>query len=165
MLSKAMQDALNAQIHHEFASAYLYLAMAAHFEAANLPGFARWMRLQAQEEAGHAMKIFDHIHDRGGRATLKAIEQPPSEFTSSLDVFQRALEHERKVSDSIHRLYALAAKENDYASQAMLQWFVTEQVEEEKRATQVVEQLKLVGDAPPALLMLDRQLGAREGAG
>lgn len=161
MLSKAMQDALNDQIKKEFASAYLYLAMSAHFEAANLPGCAHWMRIQNQEEAGHGMKFFAYVNDRGGRVTLQAIDQPPGKFKSPRDVFQQTLEHERKVTESIHKLNALAVKENDYATQAMLQWFITEQVEEEKRASQLVEELKLAGDEGAGLLLFDRQLAAR----
>ncbi len=162
MLSKKLQDAINDQIKHELYSAYLYLSMSAHFEAVNQPGFARWMRLQSQEEASHAMKLFDFIHDRGGRVVLQAIAQPPGEFKSPLEVFQQALEHEQKVTGMIHRLYELAGKENDYATQVMLQWFITEQVEEEKTAGDVVEQLRSIGEQPAALFMLDRQLGARE---
>lgn len=161
MLNKTMQDAINEQVKKEFASAYLYLAMAAHCEAVNLPGFAHWLRAQNQEENGHAMKLFDYVLDRGGRVTLQAIDQPPSKFKSPLDVFEQALEHERKVTDAIHKLYAMAVKENDYGTQTMLQWFISEQVEEEKQATQIVEQLKLAGDEGSALLLLDRQLAAR----
>ncbi len=161
MLSKAMQDAINEQIKKEFASAYLYLAMSAHCEAVNLPGCAHWLRLQSQEEAGHALKLFDYVNDRGGRVTLHGIEQPPGKFKSPLDVFQQTLEHERKVTESIHKLYAMAVKENDYPTQTMLHWFVTEQVEEEKRAAQIVEQLKMAGDEGSALLFFDRQMAAR----
>lgn len=163
MLSKVMQDAINEQIKNEFYSAYLYLSMSAHCQTVNLPGIAHWLRLQSQEEASHALKLFDYVHDRGGHVILKAIDQPPAKFQSPIDIFQQTLEHERKVSGMIHRLYALAVKESDYASQALLQWFVTEQVEEEKRASQIVEQLKMTGDGGPALLMLDRQLAARTG--
>lgn len=161
MLNKAIQDAINEQVKNELYSAYLYLSMSAYFEAVNLPGFAHWMRLQSQEEVSHAMKYFDFISDRGGRVVLQAIDQPPVEFQSPLDVFQRTLEHERKVTAMIHRLYELAVKENDYATQTELQWFITEQVEEEKRAHEIVERLKMIGDQGAALLMLDRQLGER----
>jgi len=161
MLNKGVQDAINEQIKNELYSAYLYLSMSAYCEAVNLPGFAHWMRLQSQEEVSHAMKYFEFINDRGGRVVLQAIDQPPIEFQSPLDVFQQTLEHERKVTAMIHRLYELAVKENDYATQAQLQWFITEQVEEEKRASEIVERLKMIGDQGPALLMLDRQLGER----
>jgi ferritin len=161
MLAKTVQDALNEQIQKELYSAYLYLAMSAYCEANNLPGSAKWMRVQAQEETGHGLKIFDYLHDRGARVTLRPIAQPPAEFASLLDVFQQALAHEREVTKSINQLYALAAKENDYATQSMLQWFITEQVEEEKSASLVAEQLKLVGDSKGSIIMLDHHLGKR----
>lgn len=161
MLSKTMQDAINEQIQKEYHSSYLYLAMAAYCEAGNLPGSAKWMRLQSQEELSHAMKLYDHVVDRGGRVTLQAIPQPPAEYKSALDVFEKVLAHEQLVTASIHKLYASALKENDYAAQVMLQWFVTEQVEEEKSAGAVVEQLKAIGDSKNGLLMLDRHLGKR----
>ncbi len=161
MLNKTVQDALNDQIRKEFASAYLYLAMSAHCEAVNLPGCARWLRVQGKEEVGHGMKLFDFVNDRGGRVTLQAIEQPPARFKSPLDIFEQTLEHERKVTDSIHKLNALAVKENDYATHAMLQWFITEQVEEEKRATLLVEQFKRAEEEGAAILLLDKELGGR----
>ena len=161
MISKALQDALNEQIKNELYSAYLYLSMSAYFERMNLAGSAHWMRLQSQEEVSHAMKFFDHLNDRGGTVVLQAIDQPPSEFKSPLEMFQQALAHEQKVTGMINKLYALAVKENDYPAQVELQWFVTEQVEEEKNATQIVELLKMVGEHSPSLLMIDRQLGAR----
>jgi ferritin len=163
MFSKTVQDALNEQIKNELYSAYLYLSMSAHFEAANLPGFAKWMRIQAGEEQTHAMKFFDFINDRGGRVTLQAILQPPTEFTTPLAVFEQVLEHEGKVTAMIHNLYALALKENDYPTQVMLQWFINEQVEEEKNASHIVETLKLAGDKGGSLLMLDHRLGKRGG--
>ena len=163
MLSRKVQDAINEQIKHEFFSSYLYLSMSAHLESAHFSGFARWMRLQSQEEMSHAMKLFDFVQEREGRVVLQAIDQPPAKFKSPLDVFQQALEHERKVTAMIHKLYDLAGKENDYATQVMLQWFITEQVEEEKTAGEAVEQLKMIGDEVTPLLMLDKQLGAREG--
>ena len=164
MLSKVLEDAINEQINKELYSAYLYLSMAAYCEAASVPGFAHWMRMQAQEEVLHAVKFFDHVNDRGGRVVLQAIDQPPTEWTSPLNVFQHVLEHEQLVTGLINQLYALAIKENDYASQMELQWFVTEQVEEEASASQILETLKMIGDKGHALLMLDRELGGR-GAG
>jgi ferritin len=163
MLSKKLQDEMNGQIKHELYSAYLYLSMAAHFESVNLPGFARWLQVQAKEEQSHAMKFFEFIHDRGGKVTLQAIDQPPAEFTSPTAIFQSTLEHEQKVTGRIHTLYSIAVDEKDYASQAFLQWFVTEQVEEEKAATQILETLKMAGEKGTALFMVDRQLGARAG--
>jgi len=161
MLSKTVMSALNEQIQKEYYSSYLYLAMSAYCEVSNLPGTAKWMRIQSQEELSHAMKLFDYVADRGGRVALKAIAQPPAEYKSALDIFKKALEHEKFVTASIHKLYALSVKENDYASQIVLQWFVTEQVEEEKNATQIVEQLKMVGDSKTSVMLLDRHLAKR----
>jgi ferritin len=162
MLGKAVQDAMNEQIKTEFYSAYQYLSMAAYCESENLPGFAHWMRIQAREEVEHAMKFYDFILDRDGRVLLQAIDQPVIEFGSPVGVFEQALENEQRVTATISNLYGLAARENDYASQAFLQWFVTEQVEEEKNAGDVVETLKMVGGRSEALFLLDRELGSRE---
>jgi ferritin len=163
MLSKALEGAINDQIRDELYSAYLYLSMSAYFEANNMPGSARWMRLQNEEEVSHAMKLFDYMNDRGSRVVLQGIEQPPAEFASTLDVFEKALAHEQKVTGLINSIYELAVKENDYPTQIELQWFITEQVEEEKSAGDIVDQLKMVGDHGPSLIMLDRALGARQG--
>src|SRR5687768_6170400 len=160
-LSKDIQEAINDQIHHEFLSAYVYLAMSAYLEAASFKGFAHWMRLQAEEESNHAMKLFDYVNDRNGRVELKALEKPPLEFKSVLATFEQALEHEKKVTQLIHNLYEKATREGDYATQVQLTWFITEQVEEEATATEVVDRLKIAGNDGAALLMLDRELGAR----
>jgi ferritin len=162
MLSKTLLEAINDQINHELYSAYTYLSMSAYFESVNLQGCAHWMKLQGHEEVEHAMKFFDFVHDRGGRVVLDAIGKPTVEFKSPLDAFQQALGHERRVTALIHKIYDLAVKEKDYATQALLNWFVTEQVEEEKSASDVVEQLKLIGDNTAALLLLDQQLGERK---
>jgi ferritin len=161
MLSKVVQDTINDQIKNELYSAYLYLSMSAYFEGANLPGCAHWMRVQSQEEVSHAMKFFEFVFDRGGRVMLQAIDQPPVDFKSPLDIFQQSLQHEQKVTAMINHIYEVAVKENDYATQTFVQWFITEQVEEEKNATQIVDQLKAVGDQPAALFMLDGHLGKR----
>jgi ferritin len=161
-LSKKLERALNEQITHELESAYVYLAMCAYFEVQNLRGMAHWMRLQAQEEVGHAMKIFDFINDRSGRVELGAIEKPPVEFKSPLDAFQKALAHEQKITGLINKLYDLADDEDDYPTEVMLQWFIDEQVEEEKSAGEVVEQLKLIGTQGAGLLILDKHLGERK---
>jgi len=161
MLSKKAQDAINEQIKNELYSGYLYLSMSSYFEASNLPGFAHWMRVQAEEEQAHAMKFFDFVNDRGGRVVLQAIDQPPVEFKSPLAVFEQTLEHEKKVTGLINKLYELALKENDYPTQVMLQWFIDEQVEEEKNATQIVETLKMTGETGQALIMLDHALAKR----
>jgi ferritin len=161
MFSKAVQDAINDQINKELYSAYLYLSMSAYCEAASLPGAAHWMAVQAAEEQGHAMKFFGYMNERSGRVMLEAIAQPPAEFTSLLDLFQQVLEHERKVTGLINKLYELALKEGDYPTQVLLHWFIQEQVEEEKNAAQIIEQLKMIGTQGTPLYMMDRQLGAR----
>jgi ferritin len=161
MLSKTIQEAINDQIGKEFYSAYVYLQMSAYFQATNLPGCAHWMRLQYQEEVRHALKLYDYTLEREGRITLGPIQQPRSDFKSPLDVFEQALNHEREVTASINKLYALTQKENDYPTTIELQWFVTEQVEEEKNAGAIVEQLRMMGDNRMGLMFLDRQLGAR----
>ncbi len=161
MLSKAVQDAINEQVKDELYSAYLYLSMEAYFEAMSLPGFAAWMRAQSQEEVAHAMKLFDFINERGGRAELHAIEQPPVDFDSPRDVFEMTYEHEQKVTALIHNLYEVALEENDYAAQVMLHWFIDEQVEEEANVSQILDTLERIGDSDQGLIMLDRELGQR----
>ncbi|MDD8019269.1 MAG: ferritin [Bacteroidota bacterium] len=161
MLTAPLLKALNEQINHEMFSSYLYLSMAAYCEAKNFSGFAQWMRMQSSEETKHAMKLYEYVHSRGSAVTLLAIAQPPTEFHFPVKMFEQVVEHERKISGSITKLYELAIKENDYPTQVMLQWFITEQVEEEKTAVGIVEQLKMVGDSPVSIMMMDRQLGAR----
>lgn len=161
-LNKTMQDAFNKQIQAELYSSYLYLSMAAYYETLNLPGFAHWMRLQADEEREHAMRFFEHIIDRGGRVELLAIEAPPAEFESPLVAFQSAYEHEQLVTSLIHDLFKLSSENRDFSSRSMLQWFVDEQVEEEKSALEVVEQLEMVGEHKMGLFMTDRELGQRQ---
>ncbi|NJL34866.1 MAG: ferritin [Chloroflexaceae bacterium] len=161
MLSQALQDIINDQIAMEMHASLTYLSMAAYFEANNLEGCAHWMRLQSSEEQAHAMKFFEFLNDRGARVRLQAIGSPPVEFESPLTVFEKALEHEQKVTAKINQIYTLALKENDYPTQVMLHWFIEEQVEEEKSASQIIELLKMTGGQPAVLLMLDRQLAAR----
>jgi ferritin len=161
MLSKKMQAALNNQCNAEMYSAYLYLSMSAYFQSISLGGFANWMRAQAQEEMTHAMKFYDYVNERGGRVTLTAIEAPPTEWKSILDVFENTLSHEQKVTGLINDLMNLALKEKDHASQIFLQWFVSEQVEEEDSVDEIVQKLKLIGDAGGGIFMLDRELGQR----
>src|SRR4030066_602786 len=161
MLSKTMLAEMNEQIKHELFSAYLYLSMAAHFETANLTGFGSWMRFQAKEEQEHAMKFFDHIIDRGGKVALQAIDQPAVEFGLPTAIFEEVLAHEQKVTARIHLLYELAIKDADYASQVFLNWFVGEQVEEEKNATTILETLKLIGEKSNAIFQLDHRLSKR----
>jgi len=163
MISKTMQEAINEQINKELYSSYLYLSMAAYFENANLPGFAKWLHVQADEERGHAMKLYEHLVDRGGRVLLKAIAGPETEWKSSLAAFKVVQEHEAKVTASIHALYETALQEKDYPAQVLLQWFINEQVEEEKNAAEIVQQLELVDAKGTAVLMLDHQMGKRGG--
>ena len=164
MLSDKMEKAINEQIKNELYSSYLYLAMSAHCESENLPGFATWLKFQAQEELEHALKFYDYINERGGRVELHAIDKPPVEFDSPVAIFEEVLEHEKKVTAMINVLYELALEEKDYPSQIMLQWFIDEQVEEEASADEILQTLKMVGDKGQSLFMMDRQLGARGAA-
>ncbi|HPD47832.1 MAG TPA: ferritin [Anaerohalosphaeraceae bacterium] len=161
MLSEKMEKALNSQINAELYSAYMYLAMAAYFEQNNLSGFANWMRVQFQEEQMHAMKLFDYVFERGGKVTLTAIEAPPSQWKSPQDVFEATLEHEQKVTGLIDDLVRLARDLKDTATEIFLQWYVTEQVEEEDSAGRILNWLTMSGGSPQALFMLDRELGQR----
>jgi ferritin len=161
MISSAMQKAINEQINKELFSSYLYLSMAAYFEAKNLPGFAKWMYVQVEEERSHGMKLFEHLLERGGKVELKGITSPQIDWQTSLDVFKHVQEHEAAVTTSINTLYELALSEKDYPAQLFLQWFITEQVEEEKNAADIVQQLELIDSRGTAVLMLDHQLGKR----
>ena len=161
MISKAMQEAINEQINKELYSSYLYLSMAAYFENKNLSGFAKWLHVQTDEERGHGMKFYQHLVDRGGRVGLKAISAPATEWQSYLEVFKEVQSHEAAVTASINNLYGLAVKEKDYPLQVLLQWFINEQVEEEKNAADIVQQLELIDAHGTAVLMLDHQLGKR----
>lgn len=161
MLDPTMEQALNKQLNAELYSAYLYLSMAAYFYSLNLNGFANWMTVQNQEETLHAMKFYNYINERGGRIKLEQIDTPPTEWSSSLNVFEETLKHEEKVTGLINNLVDLAMAERDHASNAFLQWFITEQVEEEASANDIIQNLKLAGNDPHALFMLDRELGTR----
>jgi len=161
MLNKTVQDAINEQIKDELYSSYLYLAMSAHFAAANLPGFAEWTRMQSAEEVEHAMKLFDYVNERGGRVVLHAIEQPIIEYGTPLETFEMIYAHEQKVTGLIHQLYEIAQAEKDYATQVMLHWFIEEQVEEESNSGMMVDQLKMVGDQKPGIMHIDRHAGRR----
>ena len=165
MLSKKMEEALNAQINAELYSAYIYLSMSAYFEAQDLPGMAAWMRSQNDEEVAHGRKIFTYVVDRGGRVSLGAIDAPQTDWESPLAVFEHTYKHEQHVTGLIHNLVKQAIEENDYATKNMLDWFVDEQVEEEASAAAIVSRLKMIGDNPPALIMLDKELGARQTGG
>ncbi|EKD89263.1 MAG: hypothetical protein ACD_34C00137G0001 [uncultured bacterium] len=161
MLSNVLLKAINEQINKEFYSSYLYLAMSAHFEEVNLPGFAKWMKLQADEEQEHGMKFYAHLLERGAKVELMPIAGPLIEGKSNLEIFKQVQTHEAAVTASINALYDLALKEKDYPAQIMLQWFITEQVEEEKNAADIIAQLDMIQDKGTAVLMLDHQLGHR----
>lgn len=161
MISGKMQEAFNKQIQAEFASAYLYLAMAAYCESSNFPGFAHWLRLQHQEENGHALKLYGYLLERGGQVKLQAIDGQPADYGTPVDVFAKILAHEQHVTAAIHSLYETALAEKDYASQIFLQWFISEQVEEEASAAAVLEKLKMLPDKSGALLYIDKELGKR----
>lgn len=165
MLTDKMQKALNGQMNAELYSSYLYLSMNAYFKSVNLDGFANWMYYQAQEELEHAMKFYDFICQRGGRVQLAQIEAPPSEWNSPLAVFEDTLAHEQKVTGLINDLVEIANEERDHASQIFLQWFVSEQVEEEDSVGGVLEQLKLMGEAKGGLFMMDREMAKRRPSG
>lgn len=164
MLSKTIQKAFDTQIKKELESAYLYLAMSSYCLAQNYHGFSKWLRMQAQEELGHGMRLFDYVHHRGSSATLQEIAKPGVTHKNLLDLFKDVLEHEKKVTSLIHGLYEMTMKENDYASQIELQWFITEQVEEEQTAMTIVEQLKMIGDNKAALMMMDKEMAGRTAA-
>jgi len=161
MIHKSIQDALNHQVNLEQYSAQLYLAMSAHCETKSFRGFAQWLRVQSQEETAHAMKLVGFLLDRGGRLELGAIQSPPHEFGSITQVFERILEHERLITQSINSLFELSRAEKDYASEITLQWYVTEQVEEEANAGQILDQLKAVGEQGGGIWYLDSKMGKR----
>jgi ferritin len=162
-MKKSVLDGISEQVKNELYSGYLYLAMSSHFDVENLKGFSHWMRLQAQEEMQHAIRLFDYVGRVKGRVTLQTIDAPPPTFGSPLEIFQKALDHEREVTRQITDLYELARKERDYATELELQWFIQEQVQEEDNASTAVDQLLLAGDSKAALLMLDGQFGQRAG--
>lgn len=163
MANKTVIDAMNNQIMHELYSAYFYLSMSASCEEMNLPGFASWLRVQASEEQGHAMKFYDFILEMGGKVVLQAIPQPPVDYASPLAIFQQVYEHEQKVTGLIQKIYETAVAEKDYASQIFLQWFISEQVEEEKNASSILDMLKKIGSSVGSLYQIDRNLGKRGG--
>jgi ferritin len=163
MLSETLLNAINEQIKHELYSSNLYLAMATYFEEQSLPGFAKWMSVQSEEERGHALKFIAYLNDVGAHVKIHAIDEPPSGWKGALDVFENALRHEQKVTGLIHTLYDIAIKDKDYAAQSMLKWFIDEQVEEEKNACLIVEQLKMLTDQRAIILHLDHRFGKRGG--
>jgi ferritin len=161
MIAKKIEDAFNAQINAEIYSSYLYLSMSAALEKMNLPGFASWMRVQAQEEMTHAMKFYDHIIERDGTVALAAIDGPPMKWKDVKAVIAETLEHEQKVTGLINDLMDLSMTENDHAGRMFLQWFVTEQVEEEATAMEILGKLEIAGDSAGGLYLLDKEMAGR----
>jgi len=161
MINARVRDAINEQINAELYSSYLYLSMCAYFKRINLDGFATWMQVQALEELTHAMKFFNFLDERGAQATLKAIDGPPTSWDSPLNAFENVYAHEVKVTGLIYNLVNIAGEEKDHATANFLQWFISEQVEEETSADRIVQKLKLVGSDGSGLFMLDQELGAR----
>jgi ferritin len=162
MISPKMVAALNDQIKKEQYSSHLYLAMAAWSESKNLKGFGHWLRIQADEERGHAVKIIDYLLDLGANVTLQAIEQPPADFKSVLKLFSEVVNHEKKISESINKLYAQAAEEKDYRTQIFLQWFVSEQIEEEANVNEISQKLNEIGEKSSGIYWIDKELKKRE---
>jgi ferritin len=161
LLSPKVQQAMNDQLQVELQSAYVYLGMAAYCETLSLGGIAQWLHKQAEEEYGHAMRFYNFVNDRQGKVELKSLDAPRNSYNSVLGVFEEALEHERSVTAAIDKLYELVHDEKDFASQAWLDWFATEQVEEEKTVGLIVDQLKMIGDKGEGLFILDKDLGGR----
>lgn len=161
MLAKNIENAINSQINAELWSAYLYLSMASYCHANGNPGIGKWFEVQFQEEQDHAKIFFNYVIQRGGKVTLKPIDEVPTTWESLLDVFSKTLEHEQKVTSLINDLYALSTEEKDYATQSMLKWFIDEQVEEEETAQNIIDNLKMIKDNGYGLYMLDKELGAR----
>jgi len=161
MIGKKMEEAINEQINAEIYSAYLYFSMSSHAAANGLPGAANWMYIQAKEELTHALRFYRYLNDQGEQGLMQAVAAPPTSFKSALHMFEETLKHEKLVTSRINELADLAVREKDHATAAMLQWFITEQVEEEKNAVEIIQHLKMVGENQGALLMLDQKLGAR----
>jgi len=161
IISKTMMDAINKQINKEFFSSYLYLSASTYFETNNLSGFANWMKVQAKEEASHAMKFYSYVLERGGNVTLLSIDAPKADWKSPLDIFEYSYDHEKKVTEMIYNLVKIAREEKDYASEEFLNWFVKEQVEEEANTSKILEKLKLVGDNIGGLFIVDSEVGRR----
>lgn len=161
MVPKKVQDALNNQLNEEMFSSYSYLAMSAYFESNDLSGFASWFKAQSAEEYGHAMKIFDYLHQVGGKVMLKDIKPPKTNWNAHLDIFKEMFAAEKKVTKSINSLVELSIKEKDYATNNFLQWFVSEQVEEEATAQKLLKRMEMIGNNSAGLLMFDRELGMR----
>jgi ferritin len=162
MIKPKILNILNKQINEELYSSYLYLSMSSYFSSLNLDGFAKWMRMQSQEENAHGMKIYDYILQRDGKVVLTKIETPKATWKSPLEVFQETLKHEQHISSCIHNIVNLAIQEKDHATTQFFQWFVGEQVEEEANAASILDKVNMVGDNKGGLYMLDREMGQRQ---
>lgn len=161
MISKKVQQAFNSQLNEELYSSYLYLSMAAHFESKNLKGFAHWFRIQSQEEYGHALKFFNFILQKGGKVSLTQIAAPKTKWNSIAEVFNDTLAHEQKITSLINGLVEVTMEEKDYAAHTFLQWFVTEQVEEEANVEEIIQKIDMIGENKSGLFLLDNELGSR----
>lgn len=161
MVSKKLETAINNQINAEFWSAYLYLSMSVHFANEGLPGFANWFKVQFQEEQDHALKLINYLISKGNKVDLKPIEKVETSWTSLLSAFADTLAHEKEVTGMINNLVSIARSENDYATENILQWFVSEQVEEEETAQEMIDSLKLIGDNGFGIYTMDKELGSR----
>ena len=161
MLSKKMETALNGQVNKEMFSAYLYMAMSAYADRQGLKGISHWFMVQYHEEMVHAMKLYEYIQEQGNEVTLDAIDKPQGDFTTALSLYEAALKHERFITKSINDLVDLAIEEHDHASKIFLEWYVTEQVEEEQNANDIIQTLKMIGDNTAALFLYDKDLAAR----
>jgi len=161
MLNSKIEDLLNKHLNYELYSSYLYLAMAAYFDGLDLKGFSNWMRIQVQEEMSHVVKFYDYILERDGKVRLSSIEGPPTEWDSPVAAFTETLAHEQSVTERINSIVKSAIEENDFATHTFLQWFITEQVEEEATARDVLQKVKMIGDSGDGLFLIDRELGQR----
>jgi len=162
MIKDNIQEAINNQINAELFSAYLYKSMSAYLQSENLTGMAAWMDLQAQEEIQHAMKFYDYLVERGGRVKLLAIDEPQYEWGSPLEIFEASYKHEQYITERINNLVDLSMQEKDHATGIMLQWFVSEQVEEEAGVDEIVQKIKMISDSKHGMYMLDKELGGRQ---
>ena len=161
MIPEKVRKIMNEQIRHELESAYIYHSMAAWFHSANLEGMAHWMRCQIHEETVHAMKFFDHIIERGGEAALQDLKQLKTSWSSPIELWEDAWEHEQFITGKINGIMKVVREESDYAAEPLLAWFVEEQIEEEANSSSILEQMKMIGDSKQGLIMLDRELGSR----
>ncbi len=161
MISNKLENALNSQLNAELYSAYLYLSMAAYLSQNNLSGFSNWMKVQFEEEQSHANKLFQYILDRGGNVKLEEISKPKNKWNNIIDVFEDILKHEQYITSRINELVDIAMSEKDHATVALMQWYVSEQVEEEATVSDILDQLKLIEGKGSGLFMLDREAKQR----